>query len=138
MERFLRSVNNVYDKIIIFIMILLILIGLYFMYDAYYIKYVSSGSSFSSYKPSEEEPYRYGELGKECIGWIEIYDTGIDYPLMQGKNNSKYLNTSPEGKYSLAGSIFLDWQCDPKLRDSFSLIYGHHMSDHYTPEIPLP
>ena len=126
----IKLINDIYDKLIILIMIILIILGCYFMYDAYYIKYISSGDAFSAYKPTDEEPEKYGKLGSDCIGWITIDDTSIDYPLMQGKDNSKYLNTSPDGKYSLAGSVFLDWQCDPELKEGFGLIYAHHMSDH--------
>lgn len=42
------------------------------------------------------------------VAWLTIDDTKIDYPVMQGKDNTEYLNKDPYGDYALAGSIFLD------------------------------
>lgn len=127
-EAILHFINSVYDRLIILALVVLMLFGLYTTYDAWYVRYVSSGSALTAYRPTKEEPEVYLKLGPECIGWITIDDAYIDYPLMQGKDNTKYLNTGPDGKYSLAGSIFLDWQCDPELKEGFGLIFGHHMS----------
>ena len=53
--------------------------------------------------------------------------THIDYPLVQGENNSKYVNTDPLGAFSLSGSIFLDCNNQKDFSDMNSIIYGHHM-----------
>ena len=49
---------------------------------------------------------------------------------MYTKNDTKYLNTAPDGSYSIAGSIFLHWKNNPELTDPFNLIHGHHMADY--------
>ena len=54
-------------------------------------------------------------------------DTNIDYPIMQGEDNTAYLNKDPYGKFSLSGSIFLDSRNNSAFTDEYSLIYGHHM-----------
>ena len=110
------------------LLIFLMLFGMYMAYDAWYVRYVSSGSNLTAYRPSKDDPKAFLELGEECIGWITLDDTTIDYPLMQGKDNQKYLNTGPDGKYALSGSIFLDFQCDPGFNIPYSLIYGHKMA----------
>ena len=61
------------------------------------------------------------------VGWIVVDDTNIDYPVMQGYDNSQYLNLDPYGEYSLSGSIFLDSRNSSDFTDPYSIIYGHHM-----------
>lgn len=123
-----KLLNNIYDRLIVAVFILLLLFSCYMMYDTWYIRYVSAGNNYLAYKPSLEDPEAYKELGKECIGWITIDNTSIDYPIMQAKDNIKYLNTNPYGEYSLAGSLFLDYKNNSKFNDYYSLIYGHHMA----------
>lgn len=65
---------------------------------------------------------------KGCVGWLTIDGTEIDYPVMQGKDNFRYLGINPLGQSDSAGSIFMDSACDPMAKDSYTLIYGHHMN----------
>lgn len=39
------------------------------------------------------------------------------------------MNTDVYGDFSLAGSIFLDVNCDKNFTDPYSLLYGHHMEE---------
>lgn len=64
----------------------------------------------------------------ECIGWIRIEDTNIDYPVMYTPDNpQKYLRKNFYGVYSQSGVPFLDARCS--LEDSNLLIYGHNMKN---------
>lgn len=123
-----KILNEIYDRIIVVIFIILLLFSCYMMYDTWYIRYVSAGSSYNTYKPNLDNPDAYRELSDECVGWITLDDTSVDYPIMQGLDNNKYLNTNAYGEYSLAGSIFLDFKNNPDFTDNYSLVYGHHMS----------
>ena len=69
-------------------------------------------------------------LTEDYVAWLTLDDNEIDTPVMQGEDNSKYLNTDPYGDYSLAGSIFLDSRNTSDFSDSYNLTYGHHMSNH--------
>ena len=62
----------------------------------------------------------------ECIGWITIDDTAVDYPVMHTPEwPQKYLHMNFYGEYSDSGVPFLDYRCS---RDSDNLIiYGHNM-----------
>lgn len=65
-------------------------------------------------------------VNPDIVGWIYIPGTRIDYPLLQGSDNSYYLKHNPSGKYSIAGSVFIDKRgsdCDN------IVIYGHNMSE---------
>lgn len=68
------------------------------------------------------------EENPDCIGWITIEGTVIDYPVMYhpGEKNY-YLHRGFDGNYSAAGSLFISEICDPQNCDNL-LIYGHHMN----------
>lgn len=69
-------------------------------------------------------------LNGDVVGWITVKGTNIDYPILQGKTNSTYMNKDVYGKFSLAGSIFLDVRNKSDFSDPYSLIYGHNMDEH--------
>lgn len=69
-------------------------------------------------------------LGKntDCIGWIFLDGTNINYPVMHTPDNpQKYLRLSFEKKYSQSGVPFLDGRCS--LQDGNLIIYGHNMKN---------
>lgn len=65
------------------------------------------------------------EINSDVVGWIAVDGTNIDFPLLQGDTNMKYVSRDIYGANCLSGSIFLD--STNALDDSFLLIYGHHM-----------
>ena len=83
------------------------------------------------YKPTLDNTESLAELMKinpDVCAWLTIDGTNIDYPVVQGDDNFKYLNTDVRGDFSLSGSIFLDCRNARDFTDSYSLIYGHHMA----------
>lgn len=64
-----------------------------------------------------------------CIGWIRINGTRIDYPVMQTKDNPQYyLRRDFNKQYSYLGTPFMDSRCDVNY-DNNLIIYGHNMRD---------
>ena len=59
--------------------------------------------------------------------WLYSPDTPIDYPVVQGKNNSYYLKRLFNGNRNAAGMLFIDFRNLEKFQDPNTLIYGHHM-----------
>ncbi|MDE5605071.1 MAG: class B sortase [Eubacterium sp.] len=64
----------------------------------------------------------------ECIGWVCIPDTTLDYPVMHTPNQpQKYLRLSFDEKYSFSGVPFLDARCT--LESDNLIIYGHNLKN---------
>ena len=68
------------------------------------------------------------ELKKEnndIIGWLEIKDTNISYPVLQGEDNDYYLTHNYKKEEVAGGSIFLDKDYSFIRPSDNLLIYGH-------------
>lgn len=95
---------------------------------------VTSGTDDET-EPSATEPETHGrnleplfEKNDECIGWICIEGTNVNYPVMHTPGNpQKYLRKNFEGEYSQSGVPFLDARCSVK--HGTAIIYGHNMKN---------
>lgn len=68
------------------------------------------------------------EKNSECIGWIYIEETNVNYPVMHTPENpQKYLRKNFDGEYSQSGVPFLDARCS--VDDGTAIIYGHNMKN---------
>lgn len=66
-------------------------------------------------------------INEDIIGWIEIEDTDINYPILKDNDNLYYLKHNYLKKYNSNGSIFtLD--INP-FEDCETLLYGHNMKN---------
>lgn len=63
----------------------------------------------------------------ETVGWVAIPDSVISYPVVQTKDNAKYLNTSFQGKRSSVGTPFADKDNNMWDLDANTILYGHNM-----------
>ena len=66
-------------------------------------------------------------LNSDVIAWIDIPDTEISYPIVQSKDNSKYLRLNIYRKPSKAGSIFTDSRNKAPFADFNTVIHGHNL-----------
>ena len=65
----------------------------------------------------------------DCLGWLRISGTKIDYPIMQTKGNPQYyLRRDFNKQYSYLGTPFMDSRCDMNY-DNNLIVYGHNMRD---------
>ena len=67
------------------------------------------------------------EVNEDVVGWLYLPDTVINYPVVQGEDNSYYLKHLVDGTYNANGCLFMDYKNESNLSDDNSLIYGHHM-----------
>ena len=68
------------------------------------------------------------EKNTECIGWIYIEGTNVNYPVMHTPDNpQKYLRKNFDEGYSQSGVPFLDARCS--VDGGTAIIYGHNMKN---------
>ena len=68
------------------------------------------------------------QKNRDCIAWITIEDTAIDYPVMyRPQSKDYYIYRDFYGERSSSGSLYISEICDPDTCDNL-IIYGHHMS----------
>ena len=62
----------------------------------------------------------------DIIGWLEIENTNINYPVLQGDDNEFYMTHNYKKEKSKNGSIFLSKDYNWDIPSSNLLIYGHN------------
>lgn len=109
---------------------MMLVVGLYAIWDANAVYHAADATRWQAYVPARDDHGSYDELAAanpDVVGWLDVYGTHISYPLVQGRNDSEYLNKDASGAYSLSGSLFLDARNAPDFTDFNTVIYGHHM-----------
>ena len=69
------------------------------------------------------------EKNSDTVGWINVNNTNINYPYVQGKDNNYYLDHSFNKKYNEAGWVFLDYRNDKNLSNKNNILYAHSRLD---------
>ncbi len=117
----------------------LMLYGLYVLYDIFYINenaFVSR--DLLKYRPAltvtdaakqTESFSELREINPDTVGWIELFGTHINYPVVQGKDDLEYLNKDIYGNSTMSGSIYLAADNSSGFNDWYNLLYGHHMDN---------
>lgn len=127
----LKAGNQVVDTLVLLVLMGVLAFGVWSIWDDNQIYREADTSRYEMYKPGKaDSPLSFEDLvamNPDVCGWLSIYDTGIDAPLVQGENNDEYLNKSVDGSFALSGSIFLDAANANDFSDFNTIIYGHHM-----------
>jgi sortase B len=67
-------------------------------------------------------------VNDDIVGWINIPDTKIDLPIVQGEDNDFYLHNGVDGQYNYElGCPFLDYRCEAGFTGLNSIVYAHNM-----------
>ena len=69
------------------------------------------------------------EKNGDTVGWINVNNTNINYPYVQGKDNNYYLTHSFDKKYNEAGWVFLDYRNNKTLSNKNNILYAHSRLD---------
>ena len=69
------------------------------------------------------------KVNPDIVGWIYSPDTTINYPVVQGEDNSYYLKHLADGTENRNGCPFVDVGNSSDFSDENSIIYGHHMQN---------
>ena len=118
------------------LILLMLLYGGYSLWDT---AMVYSGAFLSeellAFKPASDDPNsnptltELQEINPDVRAWLTVYETNIDYPVVQGETDWDYINTDIYGEFALSGSIFLDSRNSPGFSDAYNIVYGHHMDN---------
>lgn len=125
-----RLLDSTINLVVLLLFLLCLSIGGYALWDSHQVYQEANQQRYEQYKPTADDSLSFQELQQinpDVFGWLTIYGTNIDYPLVQGESNDTYLNTSVTGESVLSGSIFLDCRNQRDFSDFNSIIYGHHM-----------
>lgn len=88
---------------------------------------VHEAESQKAEEVSQETKEGLKEINGEYLGWLKVYGTQADLPVVQGADNDYYLNHDFYGEENRYGCLFAD--CDTDTEEGNLLIYGHHMKD---------
>lgn len=87
-------------------------------------------------KPKVDDVINWDELLKindEIVGWIEIDNTKVDYPVLWHKEDNRnyqyYLSHNYKGDYDSFGSVFIDYRCEKGTDSKNIVVHGHHIQD---------
>ena len=85
-------------------------------------------SDGSTSAPSADPLVYCENVNDDIVGWINIPDTNIDLPIVQGKDNDFYLHNGVDGQYNYElGCPFLDYRCESDFSGFNSIVYAHNM-----------
>lgn len=127
----IRAADGMVNFFVLLLILLLVAFSGYALWDSTQLYNAADAAHYEVYKPSaRDEGKSFGELralNPEVFAWLTVYGTHIDYPVTQGEDNMKYVNTNAQGEYSLSGSIFIDSDNRRDFSDFNTIFYGHHM-----------
>ena len=130
-RRAVRIASSVVNIIILTAIVLLLAFSGYALWDSKQVYALADAQQYEKFKPTDSDGgLSFQELQKinpDVFAWLDVYGTHIDYPVVQGPDNQKYIDTNAEGHYSLTGALFLDYRNKKDFSDFASIIYGHHM-----------
>ena len=130
-------------KILTIFFITLFIIGIIYIT----FNYINSNKNKSLYKNIESTSQKDNDIpskditenmqkvinlrqeNKDVIGWMQIDNTIIDYPILQATDNNYYLTHNYKKENSKYGSIFAKSECNIQDSNSNVIIYGHNMKD---------
>ena len=66
---------------------------------------------------------------EDTVGWINVNNTNINYPVVQSTDNNYYLTHSYDKKENEAGWVFLDYRNNKDFTSKNNIIYAHSRVD---------
>jgi len=140
--KFLEAAAKAANKLLmVFVIAFSLILFVYSVYVLYDVLYTGQNAFISydllQYRPDVNSKNQDGKpdfeellkLNPDTVGWLEIYDTNICYPIVQGSDDLEYAGKDIYGYSSLTGSIYLASDNQSAFDDWYNLIYGHHMDN---------
>lgn len=76
---------------------------------------------------SQIKKINWGKFSKDTKAFIEIPGL-LEYPVVQGKDNSYYLHRDLDKTYKYSGTLFINADNSSDFIDDNTIIYGHNMT----------
>lgn len=118
-------------KIINVVLILAIIFSLYKVISKV-ADYKESKNTYEKIQEVKNNSNNFSEdlikINEDYKMWIEVPNTNINYPVVQGQDNDFYLSHDFNKKESSSGAIFIDYKNNID-KDKNIIIYGHNMKN---------
>lgn len=118
-------------KIINILLIAVIIFSLYKVTTKVW-DYAESKNTYEKIQEVKSNSNNFSEeltkINEDYKIWINVSNTNINYPVVQGTDNDFYLNHDFNKRESSSGAIFLDYKNDID-KDKNIIIYGHNMKN---------
>ncbi|MDS6415253.1 sortase SrtB [Clostridioides difficile] len=114
----------------IVINIILVLVILYSGFNIYskLTKYNNDTKISSELQKKEYKKEDLSKINSDFKFWLSVENTNINYPVVQSKDNSYYLDKDFYKKDSISGTLFMDYR-NKSIDDKNIIIYGHNMKN---------
>ncbi len=132
--------NAVIKKVIIAVVAVILVVGAVFL-TKFFIdsnnnkQNVDENNTSNNEITETTEPERrpdyseYIAINPETVGFITIPGTHVNFPVVQGPDNERYLNQNFEKKPDYRGAIYMSCDNNPTDLDANTVIYGHNSYD---------
>lgn len=134
-RRYKEKSKNYIREFLILILIIIIVIILFNLYSKYklnndkLLKDIKNDKSIVTNGLRTERMEKLEKLqekNSDIIGWLQIENSNINYPVLQCDNNEFYMTHTYNKEDSKDGSLFLDKDYDWDIPSTNLLIYGHN------------
>ena len=134
-KRIVRTLSRTVDNAVLLTLLVCLIFSVYSFWDTHQVNEAADSKKYATYKPATEEGKKsFAELqamNSDVMGWLTIYGTSIDYPLVKARNdNFTYLSKNAEGEWEGSGSLYVDYRNGSHFEDFNTIIHGHHMAEH--------
>lgn len=132
-KRIVRALSSIVDNTVLLALLVSLIFAGYSLWDSRQVYAAADAARYEEYKPDKENLEKFEvfrAMNPDVIGWLTVYDTKIDYPVLRSPNsNDDYISKNPMGEWESAGSLFLDHDNKADFSDFNTIIFGHHMEE---------
>lgn len=128
LARTARVMDRTMNTFIVLFLILALLVSGYALYDQYKVVHASDSFGLTDDADIYKKMMELMAQNPDVKGWVYLEDTGINYPILQGKDDWAYISKDYQGKDSGGGSIFIKEGNSPDFTDFQTILMGHNMN----------
>lgn len=131
-KRIVRTLSRTVDNAVLLALLVTLVVACFAFWDTHQVYVAAEASHYDTYKPSGEDTKSFEDfraINSDVIGWITVYDTRIDYPVLHSSTpNEEYLSKNAMKEWEGSGSLFIDHANKSDFSDFNTIIFGHHMT----------